>query len=382
MHKLRVLFLLTIPVICGADCVTQFSESSLAMLMNERRTIEVLISGCSNIQNLTINVEHEGYLAIFPNILQINGTTTGNFHIDIKALTAGETSIYLEPLPPEQIIKFVKVQVYKSELLEVLSIIVGWTYFFCWTISMYPQVLQNFRRKSVVGFNFDSVVINITGYALYSIFGIGLYYGPVIRKQYEERNPFSIIAVQPNDVFFGIHGLLLSSIKGAQCLCYDTGGQTISWFAKWFHYITAVILIVSGILSLTNKLEWLDFLYICSYIKLAVTFCKYGPQAIMNYKRKSTDGWSIEAVLLDIVGGLFSVLQMFMNAYNYDQKLTWIFKNPAKLWLGISSLLFDLLFVVQHYCLYNKKWKNKRQDENDVKVETTIPLNQIQRLQE
>lgn len=41
----------------------------------------------------------------------------------------------------------------------------------------------------------------------------------------------------------------------------------------------------------------------------------------MNYKRKSTDGWSIEAVLLDIVGGLFSVLQMFMNAYNYDRKL-------------------------------------------------------------
>lgn len=61
-----------------------------------------VLSGCSNIQNLTINVEHEGYLAIFPNILQINGTTTGNFHIDIKALTAGETSIYLEPLPPEQ----------------------------------------------------------------------------------------------------------------------------------------------------------------------------------------------------------------------------------------------------------------------------------------
>ncbi|KAI4471244.1 cystinosin [Holotrichia oblita] len=105
-------------------------------------------------------------------------------------------------------------------------------------------------------------------------------------------------------------------------------------------------------------------------------------QAIMNYRRKSTDGWSIEAVLLDIVGGLFSVLQMFMNAYNYDEDLAWILKNPAKLWLGISSLLFDLLFVVQHYWLYNKKSKTKRQDESDVKAEMAIPLNQLQKLQE
>jgi hypothetical protein len=36
----------------------------------------------------------------------------------------------------------------------------------------------------------------------------------------------------------------------------------------------------------------------------------------MNYKRQSTVGYSIGGVLLDITGGLLSVLQMFLLAYN------------------------------------------------------------------
>lgn len=107
----------------------------------------------------------------------------------------------------------------------------------------------------------------------------------------------------------------------------------------------------------------------------------------MNYKRRSTKGWSIGAVLLDVVGGFCSIVQMFMNVYNYNGKpqkrlfeinticpnliisifesssnicfffilesLAWLLSNPTKLWLGIFSLLFDLIFVIQHYCLYN-----------------------------
>lgn len=49
----------------------------------------------------------------------------------------------------------------------------------------------------------------------------------------------------------------------------------------------------------------------------------------MNYKRQSTEGWSIETVLLDIAGGVFSVMQMFMNAYNYG-KVTNTSSNSKK----------------------------------------------------
>ena len=39
-------------------------------------------------------------------------------------------------------------------------------------------------------------------------------------------------------------------------------------------------------------------------------------QAFMNYRRKSTEGWSIGNVLLDLTGGSFSLLQMFLISYN------------------------------------------------------------------
>ena len=61
------------------------------------------------------------------------------------------------------------------------------------------------------------------------------------------------------------------------------------------------------------------------------------PQAYMNYTRKSTEGWSIGNVLLDFTGGAFSLIQMFLLAYNngklyhitcvshgYHMGITWV----------------------------------------------------------
>ena len=39
----------------------------------------------------------------------------------------------------------------------------------------------------------------------------------------------------------------------------------------------------------------------------------------MNFRRKSTDGWSIGNVLLDFAGGTLSILQMFIISYNYSR---------------------------------------------------------------
>ena len=66
--------------------------------------------------------------------------------------------------------------------------------------------------------------------------------------------------------------------------------------------------------------DWLDFLYVCSYVKLFITLVKYVPQAAMNYRRKSTVGWSIGNVILDLTGGVLSITQMFLLAYNNGKK--------------------------------------------------------------
>lgn len=369
MNNVKLFILLWIPVICGAECIVKFSETYLTLLTNEKRSIEFLISNCNANENSTFNikVQHETNLAISPDFIQIdNNDTITKIVVEVEALKAGETNIYTESTIPDLKQAFVTVQVYKNQIVEILSIIIGWAYFFCWSISFYPQVYENYKRKSVIGLNFDFVVVNITGYILYSMFNLGLYYIPAIKVQYEDRYPFSIVSVLANDIVFGLHALAITVYTGVQCFWYERGNQTVSWFGKWFHYISVIILTVTGILCLVDYLLWLDFLYICSYIKLSVTFCKYGPQAVMNYKRKSTEGWSIETVLLDIAGGVFCLFQMFMNAYNYE-KWAWILENPTKLWLGVFSLFFDFFFVFQHYCLYNNRGHG-----NDVKIEMAL----------
>ena len=42
----------------------------------------------------------------------------------------------------------------------------------------------------------------------------------------------------------------------------------------------------------------------------------------MNFRRKSTEGWSIGNVLLDFTGGMLSLLQMFLIAYNTGQLMS------------------------------------------------------------
>lgn len=66
----------------------------------------------------------------------------------------------------------------------------------------------------------------------------------------------------------------------------------------------------------------------------------------MNYTRKSTIGWSIGNVLLDFTGGILSMLQMMLNAFNYgtNRSLKLNFISNSKL-----SVESKLKFSLQSY---------------------------------
>ena len=78
---------------------------------------------------------------------------------------------------------------------------------------------------------------------------------------------------------------------------------------------------------------------------------KYVPQAWANYRRKSTAGWSIHQILLDIIGGVLSIAQLVIDS-SLQRDWSGITGNPVKLGLGNISIVFDIIFMVQHYILY------------------------------
>lgn len=74
--------------------------------------------------------------------------------------------------------------------------------------------------------------------------------------------------------------------------------QAVSQPSAFFIAISSIGVAVGAVAAAFNGLAWLDLLYYLSYLKLVISFWKFVPQAWLNYKRKSTIGWSIHNILL------------------------------------------------------------------------------------
>lgn len=207
-----------------------------------------------------------------------------------------------------------------------------------------------------------------TGFAAYFVSNTAFYYSPLIRAQYAARYKGLTPTVHFNDITFAAHGLLLSLITTSQYLYPRAWGFTPSMGNRPSRLIlgiffgcvvgtTTAIFIVLGSPERDSTDEavsswvWLDAIYAISYVKLIVTLIKYTPQVLVNYRNKSTKGWSILQILLDFSGGILSISQQSIDSY-LQRDWSGITGNPVKFALGNVSMMYDLVFMTQHYVLY------------------------------
>ncbi|KAK9303433.1 hypothetical protein QLX08_004914 [Tetragonisca angustula] len=345
--------IVTIIVADKAWADLKVSTQDLKVHVNDNELFEVYLTENSSVSALvTIEVQHPDLVSILPSRFTITGGNTEN--ISVKGLSAGHSIVSLNVTPSyitDFSQAFVRVTVEKSDVLYHISTVVGWIYFLAWSVSFYPQIYSNYKRKSVVGLNFDYLSLNLVGFILYALFNCGLFWIPEVEFEYFRRYPKGLNPVQVNDIFFALHATFATVITIIQCFIYEIGNQRVSITARIIHGIFALFISISIILAIVAVITWLDFLYYCSYVKLSITLIKYVPQAFYNYKRKSTVGWSIGNIFLDFTGGMLSMLQMILNAYNYDDWES-IFGDPTKFGLGFFSVAFDIFFIIQHYVLY------------------------------
>ena len=245
-----------------------------------------------------------------------------------------------------------------GHIYPTLSACIGYTYFIMWSVSFYPQVLSNFRRQTTLGLSVDFAGLNVLGFACYSVYTCSLYYSKTIQDQYQQRHHGERPTVQSNDVAFCLHALVLSSITLFQ-IGYYGGFRTTSSQPRMSPVIGSVMVCMLSIVVLYPVIavwlfRWsntLDYLYLLSYMKIAVTLIKYIPQVILNFRRKSTAGWSIWQILLDFSGGVLSDAQLVLDCWNMGD-FSGITGNLAKFFLGSVSIVFDIMFMLQHYVLY------------------------------
>ncbi|CAF1169861.1 unnamed protein product, partial [Didymodactylos carnosus] len=249
---------------------------------------------------------------------------------------------------------FLLINIAKSSILSKLIQIFGWVYFFAWSLSFYPQIILNFKRKSVVGLNFDYLALNLLGFFCYSVFNVGLYLSTDVQSQYFNLHPRGINPVLLNDVLFSIHAFIACLITLFQCLFFERATQRLSYITTTLIVVFVLFLSISSTVAVFHRIPSLTVLYFYSYVKLTITAIKYVPQVFYNYRRKSTEGWSIGNIVLDLTGGICSLLQMFLLALNYNDWSS-LFGSPTKFGLGLLSIMFDIIFILQHFIFYKKK---------------------------
>lgn len=253
---------------------------------------------------------------------------------------------------------------------RLISSITGYSYFCAWSISFYPQVILNFKRKSTAGLSNEFSVLNVAGFACYTTYTLCFYFSPEIQRQYKERNGAeSEITVQSNDVAFAVHALVLCCIQFSQIVWYRGFDATpLSIYVKIGLATLAVVCVVYAALVMEHLSSWLDFLYMLSFVKVAISLVKYIPQVILNYQRHSTMGWNVWNVVLDCTGGTLSIGQQVGDSVDLHD-FSGIMGNPAKFALGFVSIFFDLIFFLQHYVLYPDN-----DDDGDVDLDIAGPV--------
>lgn len=240
-----------------------------------------------------------------------------------------------------------------SPFYRTISSMMGYTCFCYWSVSFYPQMIQNFRRRTTIGLSADFCALNVLGFACYAVYNLCMFYSVQIQNEYRQRHGAGAeITVQSNDVAFAVHSFLLATITLSQIAYFDGVRISRTIFAL-MGVIVAVatvfpLLIVVGICH-----SWLDYLYLLSFVKILVTLIKYIPQVILNVKRQSTSGFSIWQILLDLSGGILNNVQQIGDSADLKD-WSGLTGNPAKLCLGFVSIIFDIIFMTQHYVLYKK----------------------------
>ncbi|KAJ2237302.1 hypothetical protein IWW45_001056 [Coemansia sp. RSA 485] len=217
--------------------------------------------------------------------------------------------------------------------------------------------------NSVEGLSIDFLVYNVYGFACYAIFNTAFFFSREIGDEYARRNDGHRNLVRFNDLFFSYHALALSLVTFSQSFWYKRSDtQNASSTVRVFFLVTFAGLIASMLFASPYAT-----VYYLSFIKLGCSMVKYIPQVWINYRRKSTAGWSIHNILLDFTGGVLSFTQLFMDAFRLGT-VGDVLGNPVKLGLGMASIGFDLVFMGQHYVWFAEDRRRYKDIESQLDV--------------
>lgn len=248
-----------------------------------------------------------------------------------------------------------------------LERILGLVYVSVWSVSMYPPLLLNWRRKSARALSLDFAVLNAAGYT-YLLVSMVLQYcsgdaGAGAGAPVPGRPLISAF-----DMWYCGHGFALNLVLLSQLLC----GRRLWGFDKEhtraLRMQKVYLRVLLGSVALFTVLsvqfgretlrsgwdnEWdsgaaLQYCNRLYALKISMSLVKYVPQVLHNRARRSVEGFSIQGVALDVTGGVASLLQLFLQlARQHGVSLEVFVANFGKIGIAVVTLVFNCVFVGQ-----------------------------------
>lgn len=203
----------------------------------------------------------------------------------------------------------------------------------------------------MTGLSVDYIIASVIGFLCYAVFAVCMYAVEPIRQEYRDLHHGEDNLVALNDVIFAVNAFFVTSVMLVQIGLYRKPEEKASKVGLGSCIAIMILMGVGLGLAIGQVWTWLFYIYILSYIKLVMTVVKYIPQVYMNYSRKSTVGWNVYNVILDFIGGLFSTAQLLLDAIIANH-LAGIGGFMIKLGLGVVSIFFDVIFLLQHFVWY------------------------------
>ncbi|KAL9094017.1 MAG: hypothetical protein Q9165_003687 [Trypethelium subeluteriae] len=168
------------------------------------------------------------------------------------------------------------------------------------------------------------------------------------------KNPTKpTLGVVCGSVFGAFVVALIVLIKGR-----DFGNDAAGW--AWIDEVRTGFLSICRAVPTDRGIQ----IYALSYVKLIITVVKYLPQIWLNYKNKSTVGWSIMQVLLDFGGAILSLLQLLIDSA-LERDWSGITGNPVKFMLGNLGIVYNIIFITQHCILYRHAKDTEVEEDAD-----------------
>lgn len=231
----------------------------------------------------------------------------------------------------------------------MLEVTFGWAYFVAWSATFWPQVLLILKRRTTAGLSTDFVAINIVGFVSYAIFTFSSYGVPAVSDAYKAATGYPP-QVELSDVLFAAHGAAMCTVLIAQLFSFPPRIPPKP-YVTFGSGLTQLIVFLGLVLSVAGRINWYKYLRFAGSIKVFASLIKHFPQVFLNRARGSTVGWSYTMVLLDVVGGSFSLAQQVVKAVKMAS-LAPFSSNLAKTFLAAESLAFDFWFILQHNVFY------------------------------